>query len=464
MLLLVYRLYKSPTKCGNSKNLLPVETLGCTQVICSDKTGTLTQNKMTVVSYESSDVKLLAKAMCLASDATLNHEKIAVGEPTECALVNFAFKEGIDKDVISLDEPRKSEIPFDSLRKKMTTIHQIPNGYIQYTKGAIDELLKNCTKYLNNGIVEEFTPAIKEQVLAKNKDYANRALRVLACAYKILDVLPIDPSPETCEKDLIYIGFVGMIDPILPEVKDAINLCKEAGIKPIMITGDHKDTAVAIGKELGIITDANGALTGAELDAISDEQLEKDIFKYSVYARVQPEHKVRIVKCLKKLGKIVAMTGDGVNDAPSIKCADIGIGMGITGTDVTKNVADMILADDNFATIVVAVEEGRKVYDNIRKSIQFLLSSNLSEVITIFIATLLGFTILKPTHLLWINLITDSLPALALGLEKGEKDIMKKQPRSSKEGIFSGGVGLDIFVQGLLVGALTLLHILLEVF
>ena len=442
------------------RRLTAVETLGCTQVICSDKTGTLTQNKMTVVDAVAFDTNLLARAMALASDADIDvaagHTE-AVGEPTECALVNYANKIGMPKNELNAAEPRIGEIPFDSSRKMMSTVHRKADGtLVQYTKGAPDELLRRCTRILTADGVKDLTDAARNDVLKNNKSMADRALRVLAAAYKDLTVEPSDYSSDVMEQDLIFIGLCGMIDPVRPEVVGAIKACTTAGVRPIMITGDHKDTAVAIAKELGIIQDASQAITGAELNELSDEELEKVIDVYSVYARVQPEHKVRIVKAWKKLGKITAMTGDGVNDAPSIKSADIGIGMGITGTDVTKNVADMILGDDNFATIVYAVEEGRKIYSNIRKAIQFLLSSNLSEVITIFTATCLGFVILEAPHLLWINLITDTFPALALGMEPGEDDIMRQPPRSSKAGIFSGGVGFDLVYQGVLVSLLTL--------
>ncbi|MGN1122897.1 MAG: cation-translocating P-type ATPase, partial [Eubacterium sp.] len=331
------------------------------------------------------------------------------------------------------------------------------HGYIQYTKGAPDVVLSRCTAYLENGKTVAMTDEKRAEIEKSNKEMADKALRVLCCAMRTYNEKPQSQEPEMLENELCYVGLTGMIDPVRPEVIDAIKECKRAGIRPIMITGDHKDTAVAIAKELGIITDASGAITGSELNNISDEDLDKEIEKYSVYARVQPEHKVRIVKAWKAKGKITAMTGDGVNDAPSIKNADIGIGMGITGTDVTKNVADMVLADDNFATIVSAVEEGRRIYDNIRNSIQFLLSSNLSEVVSIFVATLMGFTLFEPVHLLWINLITDCFPALALGLEKGEKDIMNRQPRNSKDGIFAGGMGFDVLYQGIMVSVLTLL-------
>ena len=439
------------------RRLTAVETLGCTQVICSDKTGTLTQNKMTVTDFRGDSENLIAQAMALCSDAVLEDGKVK-GEPTEAALVEWAKKLEMPKNELELEFPRVAEAPFDSERKMMTTVHSsINKGFVQYTKGAPDVVLSVCKQALVNGRRIPMTDEVKEQILAQNKEMADKALRVLAVAMKAYNELPEDTSAQSLEKGLCYIGLAGMIDPIRPEALAAIKEAKEAGIRPIMITGDHKDTAVAIAKELGIAEDESQAVTGVELNSVSDEQLERDIEKYSVYARVQPEHKVRIVNAWRKDGKVTAMTGDGVNDAPSIKNADIGIGMGITGTDVTKNVADMVLADDNFATIVSAVEEGRRIYDNIRKSIQFLLSSNLSEVITIFIATLAGFVVLEPVHLLWINLITDSFPAMALGVEKGEPDIMKRAPRNSKDGVFAGGMGIDIAWQGLMVSVVTLL-------
>lgn len=440
------------------RKLTAVETLGCAQIICSDKTGTLTQNKMTVVEHYGCDEKRLAKGMSLCSDADLDTDKNdAIGEPTECALVNYANKLGMPKNEQKNEYPRIGEAPFDSMRKMMTTVHKDAQGnIIQYTKGAPDEVLRRCTKALIDGEVVSLNDEIRAQILRANKDMADRALRVLALAERNWDAAPTEFGDEFLEQELCLIGLTGMIDPVRPEVKAAIVECKGAGIRPIMITGDHKDTAVAIAKELGIITDASQAITGAELNDISDEELPEKIERFSVYARVQPEHKVRIVKAWQAKCKVTAMTGDGVNDAPSIKNADIGVGMGITGTDVTKNVADMVLADDNFATIISAVEEGRRIYDNIRKSIQFLLSSNLSEVLSIFFATLMGFTILKPVHLLWINLVTDCLPALALGMEKAEKGIMKRKPRSADEGVFSGGLGIDVLIQGILVTIITL--------
>ncbi len=438
------------------RRLTAVETLGCTQIICSDKTGTLTQNKMTVVEFKGDNENLIAQAMALCSDAKLEDGEVK-GEPTEAALVEWARKLEMPKPVLEEEFPRVAEAPFDSSRKMMSTVHKsIKHGFVQYTKGAPDVVLGRCTQALVNGKRVAMTDEVKEEILAQNKEMADKALRVLCVAMKSYSDIPESESPEFLEKDLCYIGLAGMIDPVRPEVVDAIVQAREAGIRPIMITGDHKDTAVAIAKQLGIAEDASCAITGSQLNNLSDEELENEIEKYSVYARVQPEHKVRIVNAWKNKGMVTAMTGDGVNDAPSIKNADIGIGMGITGTDVTKNVADMVLADDNFATIVSAVEEGRRIYDNIRKSIQFLLSSNLSEVLTIFVATLFGFTILEPVHLLWINLITDSFPALALGMEKGDRDIMKREPRSSKDGIFANGLGFDVAWQGVMVTVVTL--------
>ncbi len=438
------------------RKLTAVETLGCAQIICSDKTGTLTQNKMTVVETYTENEELLAASMALASDAELGEDGIAKGEPTECALVNYAHKLSLDKNALEKEAPRVGEAPFDSFRKMMSTIHKTGDAFIQYTKGAPDEVLRRCSSYIKDGKVAPLTEEIKAEILKENKKMADKALRVLCSAFRSWGEFPTSTEPSFLEDELVFIGLVGMIDPIRPEVIGAIEKCKSAGIRTIMITGDHRDTAVAIAMQLGIIKSPDEAITGQELNQLSDEELKTAIYKYSVYARVQPEHKVRIVNCWKQNGFITAMTGDGVNDAPSIKSADIGIGMGITGTDVTKNVADMVLADDNFATIVGAVEEGRRIYDNIRKSVQFLLASNMSEVISIFVATLLGFTILKPVHLLWINLITDCFPALALGMEQSEPDIMQRKPRSSKAGIFSGGVGFDIFYQGILTSILTL--------
>ena len=447
------------------RKLTAVETLGCTQIICSDKTGTLTQNKMTVVEHAADDEKLHMTAMALCSDAKYDEEAgEAVGEPTECALVNDAAKAGMKGEALYGAYPRVGEAPFDSMRKMMSTIHETKDGLVQFTKGAPDVVLGRCTHALIGGKVVPMTDAIRADILAANKHMADKALRVLCAAKRDWSAMPTDLEPENLEQDLTYIGLSGMIDPVRPEVKAAIVECRGAGIRPIMITGDHKDTAVAIGMELGILESAEQAITGAQLDEMSDEQLSRCIEQFSVYARVQPEHKVRIVTAWKAKGKITAMTGDGVNDAPSIKCADIGVGMGITGTDVTKNVADMVLADDNFATIVAAVEEGRRIYANIRKAIQFLLASNLSEVLSIFFATLLGFTILEPVHLLWINLITDCFPALALGMEKSEADSMKKPPRDPREGIFAGGMAFDVFFQGAIVTVLVMISFIIGEF
>jgi len=442
------------------RRLTAVETLGCTQVICSDKTGTLTQNKMTVVEHLG-ETDLVATAMALCSDANLNDSNQAEGEPTECALVNFAYSVGLHKADLEKATPRVDEAPFDSGRKMMSTVHAVNGKFIQYTKGGPDVVLSRCTHYLEDGEAKPMTEEKRVAIMAENKAMADKALRVLAVAQRAWQEKPADNSPENLEQQLVFLGLTGMIDPVRPEVKAAIEECRSAGIRAVMITGDHKDTAVAIAKELGIITDASEAITGAELDDISDDDICEFVKKYGVYARVQPEHKTRIVNAWKKNGAITAMTGDGVNDAPSIKSADIGVGMGITGTDVTKNVADMVLADDNFATIVAAVGEGRRIYDNIRKAIQFLLASNMSEVLGVFFATLLGFVLLNPVHLLFINLVTDCFPALALGMEKAEPDTMNRPPRSSKDGIFAGGLGFDVIYQGVLVTIITLVAYLI---
>ncbi len=447
------------------RKMSAVETLGCTEVICSDKTGTLTQNKMTVVQAAATDDPLLlARAMALASDAHPGEDGEAIGEPTECALVNYAGKIGPDKTALDAAEPRVGEIPFDSDRKMMTTVCRRESDFIQYTKGAPDEILARSA-YIDDGKgARPMTEEDRAAILTANKDMADRALRVLAAAYRLHSEEPSDYNKDTMETELVFCGLCGMIDPVRPEVKAAIEECRSAGIRPIMITGDHKDTAVAIASELGIISSPDEAITGAELNDISDEEFREGVTKYSVYARVQPEHKLRIVKAWRAKDKVTAMTGDGVNDAPSIKGADIGIGMGITGTDVTKNVADMILADDNFATIVGAAEEGRRIYDNIRRAIRFLLSSNLAEVVGIFFFTILalfipelgGLALLLPTHILFVNLITDSLPALALGMEAAGRDIMKRPPRKKNEGVFAGGMAFDIAYEGILIGLLVL--------
>ena len=445
------------------RRLTAVEALGCAQVICSDKTGTLTQNKMTVVQENTDDKMLLARAMGLCCDAVLNSDDTVAGEPTEAALVAYAHKCGLKKYEMEAETPRVAEAPFDSMRKMMSTVHKTANGYVQYTKGAPDEVLRQCTHLLVDGDIRPMTESDRMEILRRNKEMADKALRVLLAAYREYDALPDEISPESLEHDLIYIGMTGMIDPVRPEVKDAIGLCRTAGIRPVMITGDHRDTAVAIAKELGILGEGQKAITGAELSKIPDDEFNEHVGDYSVYARVQPEHKVRIVNAWRKKNMTTAMTGDGVNDAPSIKSADIGVGMGITGTDVTKNVADMVLTDDNFATIVGAVEEGRRIYDNIRKAIQFLLSSNLSEVICILVATLgLGkltggsFIIFGPVHLLWINLISDCFPAVALGMEAAEQGIMTRKPRNSNAHIFSDGLGVNLLWQGIVIAALTL--------
>lgn len=439
------------------RNLSAVETLGCTQVICSDKTGTLTQNKMTVVKHElaAPEEKLLA-GMALCSDAKWDEDAgEAVGEPTECALVNDAAKMGMK----GLDEEhrRVGEAPFDSGRKMMSVVVEEADGnFEQYTKGAPDVVVGLCTQVYDGDKIVPMTDERREQILAANKAMADEALRVLALASRTYTEKPVDFAAEALENNLVFCGLSGMIDPERPEVAPAIEEAHGAGIRTVMITGDHIDTAVAIAKNLGIVEDRSQAITGAEIDKMSEEELDQNIEKYGVYARVQPEHKTRIVEAWKSKNKIVAMTGDGVNDAPSIKHANIGIGMGITGTDVTKNVADMVLADDNFATIIGACEEGRRIYDNIRKVIQFLLSANLAEVFSVFAATLMGFTLFQPIQLLWVNLVTDCFPALALGMEDAEGDVMKRKPRNATDGVFAGNMGLDTVVQGLIITVLVL--------
>lgn len=443
------------------RKLTAVETLGCTQIICSDKTGTLTQNKMTVVdSYGNENQLVMSMALCNDASISSNDGSI-VGEPTETALVRFADDKGRNKNDLEKKMPRVAEAPFDSMRKMMSTVHKTESRFVQYTKGASDELLKRCTHMLTPQGEVLLSDELRKQISDKNKEMAGKALRVLGSALRHWETLPEDKTPENLEREMIFIGLVGMIDPVRPEAKAAIDECRTAGIRPIMITGDHKDTAVAIAKELGIIADESQAITGADISRLSDEEFDNNIDKYFVYARVQPEHKVRIVNAWKKRGKITAMTGDGVNDAPALKSADIGVGMGITGTDVSKSVSDMVLADDNFASIVYAVEEGRRIYDNIKKSIQFLLSSNLSEVVALFAATIMNFKLFSPIHILWINLITDTFPAIALGMEEGESDIMKKPPRDSKEGIFAHGLGTRIVYQGVVIAVLTLVSFLI---
>ncbi len=446
------------------RRLTAVETLGCAQVICSDKTGTLTQNKMTVVDHFGDDENRLATAMALCCDAEIDNDGNVTGEPTEAALVVWANKLNLNKTALKASWPRCGEAPFDSGRKMMSTVHNHAEGIVQFTKGAPDVVINRCTTYLKDGKAVPMTENFRKEILNANKTMADKALRVLACAQRIWNGIPDNCEPENLEQELCFVGLCGMIDPVRPEVKDAIVECREAGIRPIMITGDHIDTAVAIAKELGIITENTRAITGTQLNDMDDETFEKEFQSISVYARVQPEHKTRIVNAWRNAGYVTAMTGDGVNDAPSIKSADIGVGMGITGTDVTKNVADMVLADDNFATIVGAVEEGRRIYDNIRKAIQFLLGSNMSEVLSIFTATLMGFTILQPVHLLWINLVTDCFPALALGMEKAEPDIMRRKPRDAKAGIFAGGMGVDIAYQGVLVTILVMVSYFIGLF
>ena len=416
------------------RRLTAVETLGCAQVICSDKTGTLTQNQMTVVDSFGAEEKELSAAMALCSDAELDADGNVTGEPTEAALVVWANRIGQDKNLLKQSMPRVMEAPFDSGRKMMSTIHKRKDDYIQFTKGAPDVVLTRCAFYLEDGQLLPMTEEYRKKVLQANKSMADRALRVLACGQRVWTKKPESEDADLLEQELCFLGLCGMIDPVRPEVKAAIDECREAGIRPVMITGDHVDTAAAIAKELGILQDGSLAVTGAELEKMDDAEFAEKFRNISVYARVQPEHKTRIVNAWRNAG----------------------YGMGITGTDVTKNVADMVLADDNFATIVGAVEEGRRIYDNIRKAIQFLLGSNMSEVLSIFFATLLGFTILQPVHLLWINLVTDCFPALALGTEKAEPNIMKRKPRDAKAGIFADGMGFDIAYQGLLVTALVM--------
>ena len=434
-----------------------VETLGCTQIICSDKTGTLTQNVMTVVDHYAEDEKILATAMALCTNAEVDEDGKSTGEPDEVALINYAATLGLKKADLVAANPRAGEVPFDSGRKMMSTVHEVNGKYVQYTKGAPDEIIKKCTKALVNGEIVDMNDDILKKAADENTRMGNKALRVFAVAFKEYSAAPEVYDSASLEYDMIFIGLTGMIDPVRPEVKDAIVECRSAGITPIMITGDHINTAKAIARELGILSDDSQAMMGADIDKYSDEEFEKIVENIFVYARVQPEHKTRIVNAWRNKGYVTAMTGDGVNDAPSIKSADIGVGMGITGTDVTKNVADMVLTDDNFATIVSAVGEGRRIYDNIRKAIQFLLGSNLSEVVSIFFATIMSFTILEAPHLLFINLVTDCFPALALGLEKPESNIMKRKPRSKTDGIFSGGLGVDCAYQGILVSILTVI-------
>lgn len=469
------------------RKLPAVETLGSTQIICSDKTGTLTQNKMTVqeiffFSIPEKDEKLgstvkvidipligmkknarlLMDIGVLCNDSKISEKEKGkiIGDPTEVALVNLAINKDIHKYQLEETLPRVAEIPFDSDRKLMTTVHEISDNhkkvYRALTKGAIDSLLVRCSHILLDGKAVTLDDAKLDEIHHANTAMADQAIRVLAFAYKELDALPDDMICENIEKDLIFVGLVGMIDPPREEAKEAIRVCKAAGIRPIMITGDHRLTASAIARELGITNDDSEVITGNELDKISTEDFKKNVQKYSVYARVSPEHKVKIVKAWRAFGKIVAMTGDGVNDAPALKSADIGIGMGITGTDVAKGVSDIVLTDDNFATIVIAVEEGRTIYKNIRRAILFLLSCNLAEVAALFIATLFNWTILLPIHILWVNLVTDSFPALALGMEKAHSNIMNVPPVDTRGNILTGGMGIKILYQGLIQGLITL--------
>lgn len=464
------------------KKLPAVETLGSASVICSDKTGTLTQNKMTVekvfcdgnlVNLEEAadmiDIQKLVYASMLCNDTKISEDDKLTGDPTETALVDMAFKLDFDPSVYGMF-PRVAEIPFDSDRKLMTTVHEENGNYVVYTKGGVDELLANCSSYILEGDIKTDLEEYKEIIRRYNMEMAQNALRVLAMAYKVLDHKPTAEEIKELESNLTYIGMVGMIDPPRLEVKDAVQECKEAGIKTVMITGDHKITAIAIAKSLGILENDDEAITGTELEEMSDEELIRNVRKYSVYARVSPEHKVRIVKAWQANGETVAMTGDGVNDAPSLKIADIGCAMGVVGTDVAKEAADVILTDDNFATVVSAVEEGRRIYNNILKAIQFLLSSNIGEIVVLFLAILItpllskqfGVDItlietLLPIHILWINLVTDSLPALALAVDPAADNVMKRKPlKNTKKGIFTKGMTWRIVYQGLMIGLLTL--------
>ena len=445
------------------RKLPAVETLGSSSVICSDKTGTLTQNKMKVVDVKnatgnntatSKELILSLGAMC--TDCNIN-EGIAYGEPTEVAIVNSAINFGQNKEELYKKYPRIAEIPFDSERKMMTTIHKAGGKYRIITKGAPDVLLSKCTKYDVNNSVQTMNFSVKNRIEQENKYMADKALRVIAVSSADIDYLPSKITTETIENNLVFVGLIGMIDPPREGVKEAVSTCKNAGIKTVMITGDHIATAKAIAKELNILGRNDLAITGTELDKISDKDFEKNIMKYSVFARVSPEHKVKIVKAFQKTGAVVAMTGDGVNDAPALKNADIGIAMGKNGTDVAKNAADMILTDDNFVTIVEAVKQGRNIFDNMKKAIHFLIATNIGEIVTIFMGLLLGLkSPLLAIHLLWINLVTDSLPAIALGLEPPDKEIMNRKPQNSKKGIFADGLWGKIFVEGAMIGMLNL--------
>lgn len=450
------------------RKLPAVETLGSVNIICSDKTGTLTINKMTVKKYfvnnelktlEEADIsdattKLLVDGMILCNDAT-STESSKTGDPTEIALLDVGNKFNIFKDALNSEHKRVNEIPFDSDRKLMTTVNKYNNKYYTFTKGAIDSILKLSSKIFINGEVTDFTDELKASILESSNLMSDDALRVLALGYKSLENEHI--AIDNLEEDLIFVGLMGMIDPPREEVKGSIELSKKAGIRTIMITGDHKNTAVAIAKDLGIAENISQAMSGSEIDTYSDEEFTKIVNNYRIFARVSPEHKVKIVKAFKSYGNIVSMTGDGVNDAPSLKAADIGVAMGITGTDVAKGAADMVLTDDNFTTIVTAVEEGRNIFNNIKKSILFLLSCNLGEVVALFFAILLNWaTPLLPIHILWVNLITDSFPALSLGVDPGDHDVMAKQPRNPKESLFSGTAGKLLIVNGILIGVITL--------
>ncbi|MCT2160093.1 MULTISPECIES: cation-translocating P-type ATPase [Granulicatella] len=452
------------------RKLPAVETLGGVEIICSDKTGTLTLNQMTVekmvydneihdASEEISKDNMALRVMNLANDTKISQDNSLLGDPTETAMVQYGLDKKYDVREELVNIPRVAEVPFDSTRKLMTTIHQLEDGkYLVATKGAPDMLLDRVTKIEKHGEVSAFTEDDRTTLMKLNKEMATQALRVLAMAYKVIDTLPETIDTDSIEHDLIFAGLVGMIDPERKEAAAAIKVAQSAGIRTIMITGDHRDTAQAIAKRLGILRpdQEDGVLTGGELNDISDEELERTVETYSVYARVSPEHKVRIVKAWQKNGKVVSMTGDGVNDAPSLKQADIGVGMGITGTEVSKGASDMVLADDNFETIVVAVEEGRKVFSNIQKAVQYLLSANFGEVMTMFVATMAGWSILEPIHILWINLVTDVFPAIALGLEEAEADIMNHPPRGKSSNFLSNGVLPSIFYQGFFEGAITL--------
>ena len=452
------------------RKLPAVETLGGVEIICSDKTGTLTLNQMTVekmvynneihdASEEISKDNIALRVMNLANDTKISQDNSLLGDPTETAMVQYGLDKNYDVREELVNIPRVAEVPFDSTRKLMTTIHQLEDGkYLVATKGAPDMLLDRVTKIEKHGEVSVFTEDDRTTLMKLNKEMATQALRVLAMAYKVIDTLPEIVDTDSIEYDLIFAGLVGMIDPERKEAAAAIKVAQSAGIRTIMITGDHRDTAQAIAKRLGILRpdQEDGVLTGAELNDISDEELERTVETYSVYARVSPEHKVRIVKAWQKNGKVVSMTGDGVNDAPSLKQADIGVGMGITGTEVSKGASDMVLADDNFETIVIAVEEGRKVFANIQKAVQYLLSANFGEVMTMFVATMAGWSILEPIHILWINLVTDVFPAIALGLEYAEEDIMNHPPRGKSSNFLSNGVLPSIFYQGFIEGGITL--------